>query len=94
MQKLIDNIIQSSNIKNPIHYYLNGGCYIFAKKLRELNPDVELIYLLREYHFVVKYDNKLYDVTGNVTNKYRGSTYISEEEFLRRTKLANSIEMG
>ncbi|MBO5389165.1 MAG: hypothetical protein J6A59_13750 [Lachnospiraceae bacterium] len=90
----IDNIIRginsNTNIKNPIHFYLNGGCYIFAKKLQEIIGG-NLRYLTLEHHFVLEHNNKLYDTTGNVTNSYINSKYITELEFNSREKLRNSV---
>lgn len=74
-----------------VHYYLNGGCYIFAKKLKNLVGG-DLRYLTLENHFILELGNKLYDSTGNVTSKYSDSRYITEAEFNSRNKLRNSVK--
>lgn len=46
--------------------FLNGNCYWFAqilmKRFHSLNPT--LCYLQIEGHFVVKFENRYYDITG------------------------------
>lgn len=91
--KVLDTIHQlntRSGFKNPINYYLNGGCYIFAKKLQE-QIGGKLWYLLVEQHFVIELNNKFYDSSGNVTKQYINSKRITEEEFRSRKKLYSSI---
>ena len=75
------------------HYYLNGGCYIFAKKLQSIIGG-DLYYLVDEYHFILRYSNKYYDVTGNVTSRYKNCKMLTEIEFLSRKKLRSSIDLG
>ena len=89
--EIIRKINNNTNIKNPMHYYLNGGCYIFAKKLQEIIGG-KLRYLTLEHHFVLEHNNKLYDTTGNVTNSYINSKYITESEFNSREKLRKGIK--
>lgn len=88
---IITNINNTSDMTKPIHYYLNGGCYIFAKKLKEMVGG-NIVYLTLEHHFILMYNGKMYDTTGNVTNKYKNSRYITEEEFRQRDKLIKSIK--
>lgn len=88
---IINNINSNSNIAKPIHYYLNGGCYIFAKQLQSLIGG-NIRYLTLEHHFVTEIQGKLFDTTGNVTNKYIKSKYISEKEFNNRDKLRKGIK--
>ena len=90
--QIIQNININSGLQNPTYYYKNGGCYIFAKQLQSLIGG-KLRYLLLEQHFVLEYNNKLYDTTGNVTNAYKNSKYITESAFLMRPKLCNGIDM-
>ena len=88
----IHQINSESGIKNPVQYYLNGGCYIFAKQLQE-KVGGKLWYLLLEHHFVVGINNKFYDSSGNVTKQYINSKRITEEEFMSRQKLADTIKL-
>lgn len=86
----IDFILKSTN--RDINYYINGGCYIFASKLKQLVGG-DILYLVNEYHFVLKLDNKLYDASGNVTSKYRGSRFITEQEFMQRKRLVKEFRL-
>ena len=88
MDKIISDL--ASRLNNSVTYFLHGGCYIFAKQLRDTIGG-DLFYLLDDYHFVVKVDDKFYDASGNVTKKYRDSRMITESEFLKRSKLNNQI---
>ena len=91
--KLIQELNKSSGLERPTYYYLNGGCYIFAKGL-QYNIGGYIRYLIDDYHCVLEYKGKLYDTTGNVTKKYKDSRYISEDEFLNRPKLHNTIRLN
>lgn len=79
---IISDFIEHS--KKPKEYYIHGGCYIFATYLKTRIKDIQIYYLKNEYHFIVEYQKKLYDITGNVTNKYKESKKISEEEMIQR----------
>lgn len=78
--------------EEKLYYYLNGGCYIFANKLKN-KIGGEIKYLLDEYHFILKKDDKLYDASGNVTQKYKNSRIITEEDALKRKKIIKSIKL-
>ena len=89
--QIIQELNKTSGIKNPVYYYLNGGCYIFAKQLQQIIGGA-IYYLLLEHHFVVEINNKFYDASGNVTKKYKDCKKIAEEEFQKRIKLKKSIK--
>jgi hypothetical protein len=80
--------------KKEVNYFLNGGCYIFAKKLKGIFTNGNILYLLKEYHFVFEYEHKFYDASGNVSQKYANSKYIYEEDFLQRKKLVREFFCG
>jgi len=86
------SIETNKTVRNVVKYYQDGGCYIFAKRLKQSCLHGNIRYLLNEHHFIVEINNKLYDTTGNVTNKYSKSKFITEEEFLKREKLVQSIQ--
>ena len=90
IEEIIRNIKKQTGKSQ--YYYLNGGCYKFAKMLQD-SIGGEIIYLVNEAHCVLKLNGKLYDVTGNVTVKYVGSRSISEEELLKRTKLVSRLSL-
>ena len=86
----IEKIKKDSSHTNPEKYYLNGGCYIFAKNLNEYISG-EILYLTEYEHFIVKYKKMYFDVTGNVTKKYSNSKSIKEDEVLKRKKIMKGI---
>lgn len=92
--KEIENIKSSCNAKNPVYEFTHGGCLIFAMKLKEKFPQGQIIYLIKEYHFVFKMGKVLYDVTGNVTKKYKECKNITFNEFLNRNKLVGMFNSG
>ena len=81
----INKLKRESGETNPNYVFTHGKCYEFAKKLKETIGG-EIVYLIGEEHAVVKLGDKIYDVTGNVTNAYKESRRISEEEMLHRYK--------
>lgn len=89
VDKVIQRIKQSSN--KTTHYYLNGGCYKFAKILQYYIGG-DIMYLLQEEHCVLKVGDKLYDATGNVTNKYKCSKMIDESVMVSRNKIVESLD--
>jgi len=49
-----------------------GFCYYFSVMLNERYKSGEIMYLAIENHFVYKYQDKLWDIRGDVTNLYSG----------------------
>ena len=86
---IINQIIM--NTKKSVKYYLNGGCYVFAKEMKAVLGG-NILYLLDDFHFVLNIGKKLYDASGNVTKKYKNSRHISEEEFLKRKRLGKEYK--
>lgn len=52
-----------------IDCFKQGYCYWFAYILKSRFPKGEIYYNICN-HFVYKYNNRLYDITGDCTNKY------------------------
>lgn len=50
--------------------FTKGFCYYFAIIMQTRFPGGQILYDKEYAHFVYKYNNKLYDITGNVTKKY------------------------
>ena len=74
--QFIQQQITNTQIRNT---YLNGKCRIFAHILKKNYNGI--IYFLPDYfHFVFCKDNKLYDASGNVTNKYKLTKKIREKD--------------
>ncbi len=68
-------------IPNSIPKYMNGGCYLFYKVIKERFPSAVAYY--NSDHVVTKVDGKFFDVTGEVkiTNHLPvdGKNYTHEE---------------
>jgi len=56
--------------KSMIEVFTNGLCYVFATWLKSHLYKSEIYYINWEYHYVVKYQDKYYDITGDVTEEY------------------------
>ena len=90
----IDEIIykfkNKSKKQNPSYYYTHGGCYIFAKYLQQ-QIGGNIFYLTNYNHFILEYQNKYYDITGNVSKIYKNENMIKEEDAIKRKKIEKQI---
>lgn len=50
--------------------FTNGCCYWFAEILHQRFPSSRICYNTDYGHFVTEIDGRLYDITGDVTEKY------------------------
>lgn len=50
--------------------FTNGCCYWFSLILNKRFPNSTIMYDVIQGHFVTKINNRLYDITGDVTDKY------------------------
>ena len=66
---------------------------LYIRKETSRNNRWKIRYLTLEHHFVLEHNNKLYDTTGNVTNSYINSKYITESEFNSREKIRKGIKI-
>lgn len=48
--------------------FTNGNCYHFAVILSELYDEGDIVYDEIDGHFMFRYKDKYYDITGEVTN--------------------------
>ena len=55
---------------DTINTFTNGCCYWFAYILHGRFPELEIMYDAVANHFVASVDGRLYDITGDVTDKY------------------------
>ena len=58
-----------------IDVFANGLCYTFAQWLQAHLYQSKIRYLDWEYHYVVWYQNRLYDVTGDVTELFSSDKF-------------------
>ena len=61
--------------KNAEETFLNGCCYWFAFILQERFGGT-MMYEPVENHFVQEIGGRLYDISGDVTEKYKNSEYL------------------
>ena len=90
---MVENVIAEiiAETKKDKDFFLNGGCLIFANILRG-KVGGQLRWLVNENHAVVYHNKKLYDCTGNVTNKYKDSEYWDEETLMRHGKIVKGLK--
>jgi hypothetical protein len=60
--------------------FTQGMCYLFADWLHKRLLFSKIVYVREEHHYVVLWDNKLYDISGDVTEKYKDCT-LDEHKF-------------
>jgi O-glycosyl hydrolase len=46
--------------------FTQGYCYDFAKILQRNTPDSKIVWLKNRRHYVLEYDGKFYDITGEI----------------------------
>jgi len=71
--------------------FLKGFCYYFSIILQERFGG-EILYEPVEGHFIIKIDDRYYDIRGDVTYMYCNKTlYIKEEWITNRSNVEGSI---
>ena len=65
--------------------FTNGYCYWFAFILHTRFPDSEIVYYSAGNHFACKIRNRIFDITGDITNK--NLFFESWEEFKKSEPL-------
>ena len=90
IEKEIKDIKDNSKYSRPVFEYTHGKCYEFAKELRS-RLGGEIVYLVNIEHALLKINNKLYDVTGNVSKVYIGEKEITEEDMLKKYKCFREV---
>ena len=79
----INRFTLCGTLKDVIVTFTQGCCYWFSYILHTRFPNSSIMYDPVENHFVIKIGDKLYDITGGVTNNYKvvdWSTYPDEIE--------------
>lgn len=79
----IDRFTLCGKLKDTITTFTQGCCYWFAYILHCRFSNSIIMYDPVINHFVVKIEDRLYDITGDVTGEYnvvRWSTYPDESE--------------
>ena len=78
VMKFINDFTNNGKKKELIDTYTNGYCYWFAHMLADwalfqkerLNFQIYIVYAEIENHFGCLINGRVYDVTGDVTDKY------------------------
>lgn len=60
-----------SRNEGTIDTFCFGCCYWFAKILSLRFPDSEIVYADAHNHFGTLINNRVYDITGDITDKYK-----------------------
>ena len=72
--------------------FTSGCCYWFAVILHCRFPDSTLMYDQVENHFVTQIQGRLYDITGDVTEKYQVKPWDAlDDELLRKRIIRDCI---
>lgn len=100
--KFIHRFTQGGKNKGIIETFTCGCCFWFAFILHERfydpnawNQDLEIMYDQIENHFGCRIDGIVYDITGDVTEKYKWETWISlinEDELLAERIIRDCVE--
>ena len=81
-KEILEFIHEFSKFGKPVvTAFTCGNCYWFAHILHTRFPDSKIVMLPVEGHFVTKINEKLYDIEGNVTTKYKNSPKDDWEEY-------------
>lgn len=70
-----------------------GCCYWFAVILHSRFPNSVIMYDQIENHFVTQIENRLYDITGDVTDKYKVIPWDSLDDALLKTRIVRDCIM-
>ncbi|MBO5037734.1 MAG: hypothetical protein J6D42_11730 [Clostridia bacterium] len=70
VENFINKFNSAGKTQSITEVFTCGYCYWFAHILHSRFPKSEIMYDPVVNHFVVKYQNRLYDITGDVTEKY------------------------
>lgn len=98
--KFIDEFTCSGSREQVIDCFMNGCCYWFAHILcyrfyafghDHLDP-TRIVYAPKENHFGARIKDRVYDITGDVTDKYEWVLWLTYKD--REPGQAQLIEQG
>lgn len=89
VQNFISNICSISPSENLTETFTCGACYWFARILCErfAEDGAELCYDAVENHFVARINERLYDITGDVTGKYEVIPWSQFDDELEKARI-------
>lgn len=90
-EKVLDFILnfrRASNEKSAVKVFNEGCCYWFAVILKHrFFPLARIYYSPVDNHFVAKIGRRTYDITGEVTSKYKVVPWLTYPDELHRERL-------
>lgn len=101
MKDKVLEFIKLFDKQDVIDVFSNGCCYWFARILKErfykeYDSDPIIMYDPLINHFGTEIDDKVYDVTGDVTDKYNwvnAVEYLNEDEILAERIVRDCIDI-
>ncbi len=68
-------------------------CYWFAKIMSERFPESQIMYDSIACHFVVEIDGRLFDITGDVTDKYNAELWSDFTDVIHKERIVSECIM-
>ena len=93
IEQFITRFQKTSKTKDINEVFTCGCCYWFAAILCMRFPnEARMMYDQVANHFMVKYNSRLYDITGDVTDLYNAEPWDGlEDDLLRRRIIRDCI---
>lgn len=85
----IERFQKTSKTQNITEVFTCGCCYWFAHILCSRFSDAIMMYDPVMNHFMVGYDDRLYDITGDVTDQYEAIPWKNFEDELERQRIVD-----
>ena len=89
VEKFIKRFVGGS--EDIIDKFSNGYCYWFSVLLKNRFPEDEIYYNSLN-HFVFKYENKLYDITGDCTEKWNNKYLYNWNDYIQLEKGSSHLK--
>ncbi len=84
VKKFLDRFHESKGVNKV---FTNGCCYWFAFILHSRFEDSRLMYDQIENHFATQINGRLYDITGDVTEKYNMEPWDELDDELLKSRI-------
>lgn len=92
VEKFIADFKKFGSGEEIINCFTQGYCYWFAFILKTRFPEGEICYNTLN-HFVFKYKNKLYDITGECSDKWDNEYLYLWDEFIKKEANSEHLEV-
>lgn len=83
----IENFIRRFRSNGTIETFTSGCCYWFAYILCGRFINSKIMYDIVANHFVAEINNRLFDITGDVTGKYNVISWDSYDDDLHKKRI-------